>query len=62
MLFVRNWQSLTSMAQLIREDLSYALRSIVKRFDGAERNSYISETPPVKSSMASQVVPPFSAS
>ena len=53
---------LTSMEHPISEDLSWALSIMLKRFGGAFSSSYISVTPPVKSSMASTVVPPFSAS
>lgn len=60
--FLRNVLKLTSKEQPINEDLSKAFSNILKRFGGAASNSYISVTPPVKSSMASHVEPPFKAS
>lgn len=53
---------LTSMEQPSREPLSRALLIILGRSLGALRSSYISETPPVKSSNPSVVLPPDRAS
>lgn len=52
----------TSSEQPISEARWKAFSKILNRFGGEFSNSYISVTPPVKSSMASQVEPPFSAS
>lgn len=52
----------TSMAQLINDERSWAFSIILNMLEGACDSSYISDTPPVKSSMASHVVPPFKAS
>ena len=50
---------LTSMEQPSMDPLSWAFLRMLKRSAGAVLVSYISPTPPVKSSMASRVVPPF---
>ena len=50
------------MEQLIREDRLALLRMRLKRSAGAFLSSKDSTTPPVKSVMASDVLPPFSAS
>lgn len=53
---------LTSMEQPMSEPLSRAFLMMLYSSLGASDNSKYSVTPPVKSSMASKVLPPFSAS
>lgn len=52
----------TSMEQPMSDCRWKAFNMIVNKLGGASVNSYISDTPPVKSSIASQVLPPFNAS
>lgn len=52
-------EGLTSMEQPIMEPRSRAFFMMENRFLGAFLVSYSSPTPPVKSSMASRVLPPF---
>lgn len=52
-------QVFTSIEQPIMEPLSRAFFKMENRLSGAFAVSYISPTPPVKSSMASSVEPPF---
>lgn len=53
---------LTSIEQPIMEPLSRAFFMMENRLSGAFLVSNNSPTPPVKSSMASRVLPPFKAS
>lgn len=53
---------LTSMEQPSSDPLSMALPMMLKRSEGALPSSYISVTPPVKSSKPSDVLPPDRAS
>lgn len=62
---VRSWKNvsvLTSMEQPSSEPLSTALLMMLYRSEGAFPSSYISVTPPVKSSKPSDVLPPDRAS
>lgn len=59
---IMNVAVLTSIEQPRSDPLSTALRMMLKRSEGALFRSYISVTPPVKSSKPSHVLPPDRAS